>query len=57
VREDAVVNYSIVDTDVDIGKKATIGAEKSDDVEVTVIGSGIKIANSETVEAGKIISK
>jgi len=57
VREDAVVNYSIVDTDVDIGKKATIGAEKSDDVEVTVIGSGITIANSETVEAGKIISK
>ena len=57
VREGAYVDYSIIDSEVDIGKNAKVGTAKESGAEVTVIGSEVVVANDATVEAGQIISK
>ncbi len=57
IKAGARVEYSIIDSDVKIGKNAVIGAEKTDSADVTVIGSDIAVADGETIEPGKIISK
>ena len=57
VNEGARVEYSILDSDVVIGKDAVVGTAKSDNAEVTVVGSYITVGDGEKVEPGKIISK
>ena len=52
VKQDAVVNYSIIDEKVVIGENAKIGEEKSDDVNICVIGRDNVIGNGEVVPAG-----
>ncbi len=57
IKEGAHIEYSIIDSDVIIGKNTVVGTERSNDIDVTVIGSDITIPDNETIEAGKIISK
>ncbi len=52
VKQNAVVNYSIIDEKVVIGENAKIGEEKSDDVNICVIGRDNVIENGEVVPAG-----
>ncbi len=57
IGDNAVVNYSIIDTCVTIGKGARVGEEKADGVEIAVIGEDVEIAAGEVVPAGAMISE
>ena len=57
IREGACVEYSIIDSNVDIEKNAVIGAPMSEGKDVTVVGSDVTISAGDVIEAGKIISK
>ena len=56
IGEGAVVNYSIIDTNVTIGAGAKIGAEKEVAKGITVLGEDVKVASGATVADGEIIS-
>lgn len=52
ILEDAVVNYSIIDEKVIVGKGAKVGSEIADKVEIAVIGRELKIEDYAIVKAG-----
>lgn len=52
ILEDAVVNYSIIDEKVIVGKSAKVGSEIADKVEIAVIGRELKIEDYAIVKAG-----
>ncbi len=55
IEEDAVVSYSILDTNVKIGAGAVVGGQKGDEAGVTVIGDSEAIVSGQTVGAGEMI--
>ena len=55
IAEDAVVSYSILDTNVNVGAGASIGGEKGDSAGVSVIGDSEVIEAGKTVGAGEMI--
>lgn len=57
VRCGAKVEYSIIDEDVTIEEGATVGAPKTDERKIAVLGKGITIGKGVTVAAGDIIDK
>ena len=57
IGEGATVEYSILDEKVTIGANATVGAPKADDVEIAVVGRGVKVYDGAKVEAGANIEE
>lgn len=64
VKAGAKVNYSIIDEEVTIGKKSTVGdeIEKASKIEgktngITVLGRGLTVGDGKCVPAGEIIDK
>lgn len=55
VKEDASINYSIIDVNGRIGEKAKVGEERAEGVELAVLGSGVKVADGAVVKAGEIV--
>ena len=55
IEADAVVSYSILDTNVKVGAGATVGGEKGDEAGVAVIGDSEEIGAGQTVGAGEMI--
>ena len=55
IKKDAEVRYSIIDVGGSIGERAKVGQEKDEDAQLTVLGSGVKVENDATVEAGQIV--
>ncbi len=55
IEADAVVSYSILDTNVKVGAGATVGGAKGDEAGVAVIGDSEVIAAGQTVGAGEMI--
>ena len=53
----ATVNYSIIDTGVNIGAGATVGAARNKAKGITVLGQGVEVPNGSTVADGEIISE
>lgn len=53
----ATVKYAIVDTGVQIGAGATVGADRKDGAEIAVIGEDITIPAGATVKAGAMLSE
>ena len=53
ILEDAVVNYSIIDEKVIVGKGAKVGSEIADKVEIAVIGRELKIEDYAIVKEDK----
>ena len=56
VREGATVNYSIIDTEVEIGEGAIVGADKAEAAGIAVLGRGVKVEAGASVEAGAMVS-
>lgn len=64
VKAGAQVNYSIIDEEVTVGKKAVVGAAKSEASKIegktsgiTVLGRGITVSDGGKVAAGEIVDK
>jgi len=64
VKAGARVTYSIIDEEVEIGKNATVGADKKEASKVesktggiTVLGRGVSVADGGKVGAGEIVDK
>ncbi len=57
IEEDAVIEYSILDENVDIGKGASVGCAKSEGKGIAVIGRNVKVGAGAKVEGGKIIDQ
>ena len=57
IGEGSTVEYSILDEKVTIGANATVGAPKADDVEIAVVGRGVKVYDGAKVEAGANIEE
>ena len=55
IEADAVVSYSILDTNVKVGAGAVVGGAKGDEAGVAVIGDSEIIAPGQTVGAGEMI--
>ncbi|MDD6094532.1 MAG: glucose-1-phosphate adenylyltransferase [Clostridia bacterium] len=55
VGRDAVLSYSLIDSNVEIGEGAAVGGPVRCKEGVTVIGDGTKIADGETVAPGAMI--
>ncbi len=55
IEADAVVSYSILDTNVKVGAGAVVGGAKGDEAGVAVIGDSEVIAAGQTVGAGEMI--
>ncbi|MGM9922818.1 MAG: glucose-1-phosphate adenylyltransferase [Bacillus sp. (in: firmicutes)] len=55
VKEEATVDYSILDVGVRIEAHAKVGKERAEGVELTVLGNYVKVAESSSVSAGAII--
>ena len=51
------VKYAILDTNVTVGAGAIVGADRTNGVNITVIGEGVTIAAGATVEAGAMLSE
>ncbi len=56
VREGACVNYSIVDSEADIGAGAVVGEAKETASGITVLGRGVEIDSGRRIAAGEMIS-
>ena len=52
IGRDAVVEYSIIDRDVEIGEGARVGKAKGEAKGITVIGEGTRVAEGAVVEDG-----
>ena len=57
VEAGATVNYSIIDTNVDIGAGAIVGKPRGEDVGIAVIGADVKIKAGAVIDAGAMISE
>ena len=57
IEEGAQINYSMLDSGVVIGKNTTVGVDKNTAKGVTVIGSGIKIADNSCIADDQMISE
>ena len=55
IEEDACVEYSILDSNVQIGIGAHIGGSREGGNGLTVIGEGVAIGDKKTVEAGMML--
>ncbi|MEH6940718.1 glucose-1-phosphate adenylyltransferase [Bacillus sp. JJ722] len=55
VKEGATINYSIVDAGVQVGAHSTVGKERTEGVDITVLGAGVKVKDNLVVQAGVII--
>ena len=53
VRSGAVVSYSIVDENVEIGANAVVGVPKDPSAEIVVLGRGITVADGVKVSEGQ----
>jgi glucose-1-phosphate adenylyltransferase len=51
----ATVDYAMLDHDVVVGEKATVGKEKAEGVKIAVVGAGIAVDAGATVEDGAMI--
>ncbi len=56
VKKNASVLYSIIDEEAVIGEGASVGNEKENAKEVTVLGMGAELPSGAVVEEGKILS-
>ncbi len=56
IGEGATANYSIVDTECEIGAGACIGEAKGTAAGITVLGRGVKIESGARVAAGEMVS-
>jgi len=57
VGEGATINYSIIDSEAQIGPGAVIGRTRSTPENISVIGSGVIIPAGRDVPAGTIVSQ
>ncbi len=57
VSEGASVYYSMVDSGTVVGKNATVGKDKDDGGKLTLVGSGLNIAEGVSVPDGELISQ
>ena len=57
IEEGAIVNYSIIDENTEIGPKAKIGEKKSDSVKIALLGRNIKVEAGAVVPQGAIVDK
>ena len=57
VGEGASVNYSIIDSSVVIGSNGKVGAKREEGVDLTVLGSGVKVKEGAVIKSGEIIEK
>ena len=55
VKEGAQVEYSILDSDVTVGRGAKIGRDKESAEGITVVGTGIEIADGEDIADNQMI--
>ncbi|WP_081707578.1 glucose-1-phosphate adenylyltransferase [Bacillus massiliigorillae] len=55
INDGATINYSIVDGRVQVGAHATVGKERSEGVDITVLGTGVKVQDHAVIQAGVII--
>ncbi len=56
IREGASVNYSMIDSECDIGAGAKIGEDKKKASGIAVLGRGCRVDPGEAVEAGAMLS-
>ncbi len=56
IKEGSTVNYSIIDSECEIGAGAKIGADKRSASEITVLGRGVRIEPGTEVPAGTMKS-
>ena len=56
VEENAQVNYTIIDENVTVGAKSSVGEEKSA-AKITVLAEGVKVSPKAKVEAGLILEE
>ncbi len=57
IEEGAEVGYSILDSNVTVGKNATVGDLTQKQTKITLIGSGVKIEENGKVKAGDMVEK
>ena len=57
IREGAVVEYAIIDRDTEIGKGARVGEPRAAGHGIAVLGSGVYVAENETVAGGEMRSE
>ncbi|MGN1402119.1 MAG: glucose-1-phosphate adenylyltransferase [Bacillus sp. (in: firmicutes)] len=57
VKEDALIEYSIIDVGCSIGERAIIGHERTENSELAVLGTRVRVEEGATVQSGKIIDK
>ena len=57
VSEGASVYYSMVDSGTVVGKNSTVGKDKDDGGKLTLVGSGLNIADGISVPDGELISQ
>ena len=55
IKKGARVEYAIIDYDTVIGENAVVGASRADGNKITVLGAGCKVADGDTVPAGKML--
>ena len=56
IRSGAKVSYSIIDSDCEICKGATVGEKRGDKAEITVLGRGVSVAENTSIGGGQMIS-
>jgi len=56
IEEGTTINYSIVDSDTNIGKNCVIGRTKSAGEQITVIGSDLNIKEGVDIPAGEMVN-
>ena len=52
IGEGSIVNYSIIDSDIKLGKKCVVGRERLESSGVTVISGGMSLPDGTVVEDG-----
>ncbi len=57
VEDGATVKYAILDENVSIGKKCTVGEDRATAEGIAVVGAGIGVGDGKTVPAGAMISE
>ena len=57
IGEGTTINYSIIDSDTEIGAGSVIGRTKSPNEKITVIGAGLKLSPGTDVPGGEMVNK
>ena len=53
----ATVNYSIIDENCEIGENSVVGRTKTMSEEITVVGAGLKVAESSNIPGGAMVNQ